>query len=706
MKRPFLAPVLRPLLGPLALVAVLGTASHSFAETPEESAAFAEAAAPFCSNPPKPLKDDQRSLCGYASHLPNCTAFQEACKQPVAAPPDLSWLAPLAIVARFVLYALAGVLVIGVFYIIFVAIRKVINDRTPSETPAKSGVKVVPLVEDAAAPAPLPTDGAAALLARADALLARGEPALALSHYLAASLRSLDEKGFLRIARSQTNGEYLRAIRDSEFRGAVAPIVRAVDRAEFGSVAASAEEVAAFGAAARALVMSPRRAVAAPSPFAAALPVAALALVLLGCGGENKKQGSPSGSEYFQSLTSRQGLTVTPLTHPLATLPDPRSKDAVAVMLNADETPLDDETDHALTAWVANGGHLLLSGHSSSWPKELAKAMAASKTSALEVAAEALAKTVAKKIPPPKTSEVPPPDALLLDGRDVRLATGIADDEEEYAEEDADEDESALESREPAEEAPRIRGFTAYSYSSDRPGMPLVRRGDGKVAASLVSVGTGTVVTLDEADLFTNAALAYPRNPTIALTLLRVAAGKGTPSVAADGIVRYSTYRTIERARRHDGRQGASDPLSALLAAGLRLPLIHAAIFAAILFFAYGRRMGRAEPDRLDSRRAFAEHVEANGLLWAKRKFGPLALATWARFAEERLRARMPKSATDPAHYLALETGQDPTFITEIWKRATEQSPTERARGDEIAILKTLAPLLDRLDSAPRRTLS
>jgi hypothetical protein len=66
----------------------------------------------------------------------------------------------------------------------------------------------------------------------------------------------------------------------------------------------------------------------------------------------------------------------------------------------------------------------------------------------------------------------------------------------------------------------------------------------------------------------------------------------------------------------------------------------------------------------------------------------------------------MPKSATDPAHYLALETGQDPTFITEIWKRATEQSPTERARGDEIAILKTLAPLLDRLDSAPRRTLS
>ncbi len=698
MKRRFLAPV----LGPLALVAVLGTAAHSFAETPEESAAFAEAAAPFCSNPPKPLKDDQRNLCGYASQLPNCAAFQEACTQPIAAPPDLSWLAPLGVVARFVLYALAGVLVIGVFYIIFVAIRKVVNDRNPSETPAKSGVKVVPLVEDAAAPAPLPADGAVALLARADALLARGEAALALSHYLAASLRSLDEKGFLRIARSQTNGEYLRAIRDFEFRGAVAPMVRAVDRAEFGSVAASAEEVAAFGATARALVMSPRRAVTAPSPFAAALPAAALALLLLGCGGENKKQGSPSGSEYFQSLTSRQGLTVTPLSHPLAALPDPRSKDAAAVMLNAEETPLDDETDHALSAWVANGGHLLLSGHSSSWPKELAKAMAASKTSPLEVAADALAKTVGKKIPPPKTGEVPPHDTLLLDGRDLRLATGIADDEEEYE----DEDESTRESGEPAEEASRIRGFTAYSYGSVRPGIPLVRRGDGKIAASLVSVGTGTVVTLDEADLFTNAALAYPRNPTIALTLLRVAAGKGTPSVAADGIVRYSTYRTIERARRHDGRQGASDPLSALLAAGLRLPLIHAAIFAAILFFAYGRRMGRAEPDRLDSRRAFAEHVEANGLLWAKRKFGPLALATWARFAEERLRARMPKSATDPAHYLALETGQDPTFIADIWKRATEQSPTERARGDEIAILKTLAPLLDRLDSAPRRTLS
>lgn len=701
MKRPFFARV----LGPLALVAVLGTAAHSFAETPEESAASAEAAAPFCSSPPKSLNENQRNLCGYAAQLPNCEAFQQACKQPVSAPLDLSWLAPLGIVLRYVMLLLAGIFVIGFVYVIFVAIRKVINDRTPSEDPAKSAVKVVPLIENAAVAPTLPSDGAAALLARADALLARGDAALALSHYLAASLRSLDEKGFLRIARSQTNGEYLRAIRDSEFRGAVAPMVRAVDRAEFGNVAASAEEVAMLGAAARAIVTSPRRAVATPSPFAAAVPAAALALLLLGCGGENKKQGNPSGPEYFQALTSHQGLTVTPLTHPLAALPDPQSKDAIAVMLNAEETALDDETDHALTAWVANGGHLLLSGPASAWPKELARAMAASKTSTLEVAAEALAKKIAKSIPPPKATDAPPKDVLLLDARDVRLAAGIAEEDAD-AEEDDDPDESALESREAEEEAPRIRGFTANSYGGDRPGVPLVRRGNGKIAASVVSVGPGVVVTVDESDLFTNAALAYPRNPTIALTLLRVAAGKGTASLAADGIVRYGTYRTIERARRHDGRQGASDPLSALLAAGLRLPLIHAAIFAAILFFAYGRRMGRAEPDRLDSRRAFAEHVEANGLLWAKRKFGPLALATWARFAEERLRARMPKSATDPAQYLAIETGQDPVFIADIWKRATEQSPTERARGDEIAILKTLAPLLDRIDSAPRRTLS
>lgn len=688
--------------GAFALVAGLSAAAPSFGETPEESVASAEAAAPFCAHPPKPLKDEQRRLCPYATELPRCEAFVEACRgEPLSKPPDLSWLAPLGAVVRVVLMVLAAALVLGVLYVIVVALRKVIRERNRGEEGAKSPVKVVAIAE-AAAPPPvaLSGDSAAALLARADALLAAGDTALALSHYLAASLRSLDEKGFLRIARSKTNGEYLRAIQDGDFRRAVAPMVRAVDRAEFGKVAASADEVAALGDAARAIVASPRRALG--TAFAAAT----LTVLLLGCGGDGKKEGNPAGSEYFQSLTSHQGLTVTPLTHALTALPDPHSDGATAVLLNAEETPLDDETDHALTAWVAKGGHLLLSGSTSAWPKELSKAMAASRRTASKAAAQALEARISKEIPQPKHTEATPEETLLLDARDLRLAAGVEDEKPEARDESDEGDESDDEGDDAEELSPRIRGFALRSFGDERPGVPLVRRGNGKVAATVVTVGPGLVVTLDEGDFFTNAALAHPRNPTIALTILRMAAGKGQASLGADGLLRYTSYRTIERARRHDGRQGASDPLSALLAAGLRLPLLHAAIFAAILFFAYGRRMGRAEPERLDSRRAFAEHVEANGLLWAKRSFGPLALATWARFAEERVRARMPKNGGDPADYLAAETGQDPEFIAKIWKRATEQSPVERARGDEIAILKTLAPLVDRLERDVRRPLA
>ena len=68
-----------------------------------------------------------------------------------------------------------------------------------------------------------------------------------------------------------------------------------------------------------------------------------------------------------------------------------------------------------------------------------------------------------------------------------------------------------------------------------------------------------------------------------------------------------------------------------------------------VLFFAVGVRLARPKPAAPPRRRAFAEHVEAVGALYARTRSAPHALAAYARFADERLRARMPRGTSDVA---------------------------------------------------------
>ena len=142
-----------------------------------------------------------------------------------------------------------------------------------------------------------------------------------------------------------------------------------------------------------------------------------------------------------------------------------------------------------------------------------------------------------------------------------------------------------------------------------------------------------------------------------------------------------------------DGVAPPSTPIAALLRAGLGLGLAHAAVFAVVLFLAAGSRLARPRPSAPPRRRAFAEHVEAVGALYARAGGARHALAAFAGFADQRLRARMPRGGGDVAAFLAAGAGLPRQACQRTWERAMQSRSKGPARGDELAILRELCAL-------------
>ena len=100
------------------------------------------------------------------------------------------------------------------------------------------------------------------------------------------------------------------------------------------------------------------------------------------------------------------------------------------------------------------------------------------------------------------------------------------------------------------------------------------------------------------------------------------------------------------------------------------------------------------------------KHVEALGALYARAGAAPHALAAYARFAEERLRARMPRTGrqglspglgedegrSDVASFLVSRTHLPPDVCQRLWARATAARVVASAPlGDELAVLEELS---------------
>ena len=592
---------------------------------------------PFCSDPREPLSWRARDLCPHASEIPGCAGFEAACTK-VTAPPKpppswlfrwLSWLphsldlpAFLGTALEVLVWVLVAALVLAILVPVIRAIARARRDKTEDE-PEKA--RPASKAEEPALELPVTTDEEA-LLARANELARAGQYAPALQLYLAASLRALDKRGAVRIARDRTNGEYVRACGDAVAKPALRDIVREVDRVQFGGQEASADGAA----------RAAQRAVA----IVRALPAMLLALALvfvLGCGGASKVKlprtgDDPAGGELFRDVLRRQGLEVKPLASALASLPLPKPGErTAAVVVDLERTDLDDDTRDHLVEWVDAGGVLVLAGNPYEWPKPFG-ATGTMSTGAHRVQARRLLSRGSDEDEEGGASE--PIYARTL--QHGQLASGAA---------------------------------LGFSTATDR----AAWFDDELTYAAVLEHGRGFVLGIASDELMTNAGLARPGNAAVMVSILS------------------SADRTeIRLADAEDGVSPPSTPIAALLRAGLGTGLAHAVAAAVVLFLAVGVRMSRPRPAPPPQRRAFAEHVEAVGALYARTRDASHALTAYARFADERLRARMPRGTGDVAAFLSMRARVPLDTCRQLWTRVAQATGGAPPLGDELAVLRDL----------------
>jgi hypothetical protein len=309
------------------------------------------------------------------------------------------------------------------------------------------------------------------------------------------------------------------------------------------------------------------------------------------------------------------------------------------VIVDLERTPIDDDTRDHLEHWVDEGGVLVLAGAPSLWPKAFSAAPAASTSTPHEITVKRL----------------------------LARSPGDEDDED---------DESEQQSEPPAIYAPtkehgKLVSGAAFAFAATSE--QVASFSDGMTYAATVPHGKGLVLGIAGDELLTNAGLARPGNAAAMVAILSNADRTKFRIADAD-----------------DGVAPPATPLAALLRAGLGSGLWHGLAACLVLFLAVGVRLARPRPAPPPRRRAFAEHVEAVGALYARTRNAPHALATFARFADERLRARMPRGTGDVAAFLASRSRLPADLCHRVWVRAMQAKLGAAPLGDELAVLREL----------------
>ncbi len=602
----------------------------------------------FCTKPDDPLSASAREMCPLAGEIPGCGPLVEACAkpdEPIRLGPFWEKVARfLARAAPYAAWTLIAGLVALVGYLVIRAVRAARDQGLPAgDRDAKAAD--VSLVADA----PVPEDlrPAEALLRRAAEARANGDARGALFLYLAAALRALDDRGAIRITRDRTNGEYVRACQEAAARPELRDLVREVDFVQFGGRDAT-DDAAALAERRAANIVRPRSAMAAGS----LAPLAMLALVALlsSCKGLDAfSHDDPAGRGLLVDLLEKQGAVLSSVPGSLAHLPMNGTKGAV-VVLDADQVPLEDETREHLVAWVKQGGALVLAGNPSRWPSEFW----AKQSSSCE----------------------PPSPGAPAEPQTAKVRVETRDRPQALPDDDDDDDDVAVQSIAPPHlhHATLARRATMTWPNEDRAPRAIARLEDKELYGALHAFGKGKVLGLASGDLLTNIGLAVPGNAAAVVALL--------------GALDRNEFAI---ARREQGIAPPDNPLAGLVHVGLGPALVHAALFIPLLFLAYGVRQAapRAEPPA--RRRAFAEHVQAVGGLYARRRASSHALAVYAKHVDDRVRAAMGRG-NDPVEFLATRSGTSLAATAELHARASTARATA-PRPDDLKVLAKLSGL-------------
>jgi hypothetical protein len=595
----------------------------------------------YCESPPKPLPDAATRLCPLARDVPGCEKLVAACEArdvdvdlPKVPTGFAKWLASvLQAVGPIAAWVLVALVVVAILLPVVMAIRSRSRDRK-REPKAKKKATAESTPLDLGEPLE-PGGDAEALLRAAEESAAAGALDRALFGFLRAALVALDQRGAIRITRDRTHGEYVRSCRDAEAKPSLRAMVSEVDRVRFGGEPATADRVRDLSTRAKAIVRAARA--------AAVMATLAVAFLASGCGRFGARGADPGGPELFLALLHQQGVQVGAPSGPLASLPLPESaSDAPVLVLDAERVPLDDESRARLVRWVRAGGVLVIAGAPESWPEPFEAHAAATRPTR-----DARFRTF------PSLAAQRAAEAAGAEGKNEEDLAADDDARSEAREPDAP--------REDVAHLARAESFTwglTYRAIATLSGEHIEKgaHGDATYAAT-ASFGAGRVLAFANDDLFTNLGLARP--------------GNAAPLVAA--LAELGNARFLV-ARPEHAASPPSDPISALVRAGLGLALLHSLALVLVLFLAKGARLGRPAPTRPPARRAFVEHVRAVGALYDRADLAGHALVAYGRFAIERLRARLPRGEHDLAAFLATRSGRS---------REACEALLKRARGDE-----------------------
>jgi hypothetical protein len=211
--------------------------------------------------------------------------------------------------------------------------------------------------------------------------------------------------------------------------------------------------------------------------------------------------------------------------------------------------------------------------------------------------------------------------------------------------------------------------------SEDPAPRAIAKLDDKELYGALRPFGRGKVLGLASGDLLTNVALAVPGNAAAVIAML----------AALD-------RHEFAVARAEQGIAPPDNPFAGLVHVGLGPALFHAALFIPLLFFAYGVRQAAPRGEPPARRRAFAEHVQAVGGLYARRRASRHALAVYAKHVDDRVRAAMGR-AGDPVDFLATRSGTSRAETAEIHAKASAAQAGAAARGDELRVLQKLSAI-------------
>jgi hypothetical protein len=387
------------------------------------------------------------------------------------------------------------------------------------------------------------------------------------------------------------------------------------------------------------------------------LPVAVKLALALGLAGSlaacnldrDRWDRSPSGRAGVVDLLERCGFTPRERLTTLAKID--ASVSSLVLLPGAD---VDDAGWNAIASWVGGGGMLIVAGGGRRLPAWIGATVAGTDPPTAAPISAPIA------VPGEQHERLPKLTAVVPDGRQLELATADAKAGSQYGDED------------------------------QAPPSPLLVRGRALYAIERTFDDGGRALVLADDRLFTNASLLVADNARLLVELLRPGGAKLELAGELTGLVSQNPITSVQRGR--------------LAPAMLQLTLL------LCLFFVYkGAHFGRPVDPAAGSRRAFAEHARAIGMMYGRRRAGRHALESYGSYALERMRERLNlagrKGLLAVAEELATRTGRP---LGEVMRLLVESRPPSNRPTDlerdaaiqeanaakDLATLRDLATLL------------